>query len=136
MSNTAAILTQTAQPLEVGEVALPSPANDQVLIETRAVAINPYDVARQTFGPAVFPWVKLPAVLGGDAAGVITAVGSDVTKLKVGDRVAAFVLEGFQKHVVAQEMYCIRLPDKISFEEVRRLTSSGGNHRSLPSSNL
>jgi NADPH2:quinone reductase len=53
---------------------------------------------------------------GGEAAGVVTAVGAGVTAIKVGDRVATTLLYGaFAEQVVAPEMAVIKLPDAVDF---------------------
>lgn len=73
---------------------LPEPhmdAPDQVLIEVHAVALNPLDT-RIRRGELSF-WVrqKWPGRLGHDVFATVLACGSDVTHLRVGDRVAGFI---------------------------------------------
>jgi len=68
------------------DVSLPDPiAEDRdVLVEVRAVSVNPVDVKKRAGSkPAVGEW----NVLGWDAAGVVRAVGPDVKMFKPGDRV-------------------------------------------------
>ncbi len=50
-----------------------------------AIAINPLDWLLQ--GDALLPWLDYPAILGSDTAGEVAAVGPNVTRFKVGDRV-------------------------------------------------
>ena len=67
---------------------LPTPlvSSDRVLIRVAATSINPVDLKiRQGALADIAP--DFPAILHGDVAGVIEAVGDKVTKFKVGDEV-------------------------------------------------
>jgi NADPH:quinone reductase-like Zn-dependent oxidoreductase len=71
----------------INEVDVPSIAADQVLVEVKAAAVNPFDW-KVTEGMAK-DWVALefPATIGGDVAGVVSQVGADVTNVTVGQEV-------------------------------------------------
>lgn len=73
--------------LRVGPAATPVPRGAQILVRNEAVAVNPVDWVVQTIGSVVYPWLTRPAVLGEDVAGEVIAVGPDVTRFRVGDRV-------------------------------------------------
>ncbi len=66
------------------ELPTPQPTEHDVLVEVKAIAVNPVDtkVRRNSAPPD-----GQPKVLGWDATGVVVAVGSQVTLLKVGDEV-------------------------------------------------
>ncbi len=66
------------------ELQLRRPGADEVLIRQTAVGVNFVDVYHRS---GLYPGPH-PRPLGGEAAGIIEAVGSDVEHLKVGDRVA------------------------------------------------
>ena len=66
------------------EVQLGAPGPGEALIRQTAIGLNFVDVYNRT---GLYPG-KLPAGLGGEAAGVVEAVGPGVTDLKPGDRVA------------------------------------------------
>ena len=70
--------------LKVVEIDTPTPGPGQVLIRHEAIGINFIDTYHRT---GLYP-VKLPAIPGGEAAGVVEAVGDGVTRFKVGDRAA------------------------------------------------
>jgi NADPH2:quinone reductase len=54
---------------------------------------------------------------GGEAAGIVRAIGSGVSSIAVGDRVAATMLYGaFAEQVVVPEVAVVKLPDAVSFE--------------------
>lgn len=68
------------------DATLPPPGLDEVRMRNRAVGLNFIDTYHRS---GLYP-IALPAGLGMEAAGVIEAVGSNVTDWKVGDRVATF----------------------------------------------
>lgn len=78
---------QTGGPevLQLVEVDAPQPRPGQVLIRHEAIGINFIETYLRS---GLYP-MKLPSGLGGEAAGVVEAVGEGVTRFKVGDRVAA-----------------------------------------------
>jgi NADPH:quinone reductase-like Zn-dependent oxidoreductase len=71
--------------LEWQTVANPTPVADEVLVQTKAVGLNPVDYKVIESGND--NW-QFPHVIGLDVAGVVEQVGSAVTKFKAGDRVA------------------------------------------------
>lgn len=124
-SNRAAYLTATKARLEIRPAPLPSPADDEVVIRTRAIALNPVDHAIQEHGPDVFTFVTLPAVLGFDVAGEVEAVGAAVRRFRVGDRVAGLAdMAGFQEHVALAEHMTTLVPENISWEQAAVLPMS------------
>ena len=54
--------------------------------------------------------------LGTEAAGVVLKVGSAVTRLKPGDRVACMVLKGFRDKTQEWEGCCVKIPDELKDE--------------------
>jgi mitochondrial enoyl-[acyl-carrier protein] reductase / trans-2-enoyl-CoA reductase len=74
---------EVAECVEVPDVGEPGP--DEVVIEVEAFPINPADLLTMTGNYAVRP--QLPATLGAECVGRITAVGADVRRLAPGDRV-------------------------------------------------
>jgi NADPH:quinone reductase-like Zn-dependent oxidoreductase len=75
--------------LSVLDVPLPDPGPGQVRLETRAVGVNPIDVKTYSGMFGTDP-ANLPIRLGHEAAGVVTAVGPDVTDVAIGDEVIAY----------------------------------------------
>ncbi|WP_326807628.1 NADP-dependent oxidoreductase [Streptomyces sp. NBC_01775] len=69
------------------EIDIPQPGPGQVRVRVQAVGVNPVDgKIRSGVMEAIFP-TTLPAVPGGEIAGVVDAVGEDNDHLKVGDEV-------------------------------------------------
>ena len=120
------------------EVAQPVAKPDQLLVKIGATTLNPFDwkVAdgiMEKVMPAVFP-----LILGQDAAGTVTAVGSGVTGFKVGDRVFgqffhAPVGEGtFAEYAVVPQTAPIAvLPPEIEFSTAAALPTAGMTALSL-----
>jgi NADPH2:quinone reductase len=71
--------------LQWEEVPLPDPGPGEALIRHEAVGLNYIDVYFRT---GLYKVPGFPAVIGQEGAGVVTAVGPDVTSVAVGDRVA------------------------------------------------
>lgn len=85
MKITAAVLEGLGQDFVLEELTLADPAPDEVVVEIAGVGLCHTDLAVQ-HGHLPFP---LPGVVGHEGSGTVVAVGSDVTRLAVGDRVAA-----------------------------------------------
>ena len=68
------------------DINLPDPiaTGRDLLVEVRAISVNPVDVKKRT---SIKPETQEWSVLGWDAAGVVRAVGPDVKMFKPGDRV-------------------------------------------------
>ena len=79
-----------AEQLELVDIPVPACGPADVVVRVIAAGVNPVDwKIRSGQMAAAFP-VRTPATLGWDAAGVVTAVGSDVTRFQPGDEVFFF----------------------------------------------
>jgi NADPH2:quinone reductase len=103
--------------MKVEEIDLPTPTGKQILVKVHAAGVNPVDTYLRTGIHAHAP--KLPYTPGKDAAGVIEAVGDEVTKVQVGDRVyTADSLTGtYAEYMLCNEGQTGKLPYDISFEQ-------------------
>jgi NADPH2:quinone reductase len=72
--------------LEPAEVADPAPAATELLVRLHAAGVNPIDTKLRGRG-TYFPDRAGPAILGCDGAGVVEAVGEQVTRFRPGDAV-------------------------------------------------
>ncbi len=75
----------------VSDFPSPSPAANQVLLKVYAAGINPLDWKICEGQLKFLLGARFPLILGNDAAGVITAVGGEVTRFKPGDEVFCLV---------------------------------------------
>jgi len=80
----AAVLTALRK-LEVLEVPTPEAGDDEVLVRVRACLVCGSDIRILNYGN---PRVKPPQIMGHEIAGDVAAVGANVSKFAVGDRVA------------------------------------------------
>ena len=122
-SNTAAWITAAkSKPFEVKEAPLGTPAENEILVQNHAVAINPVDGSLQTM--AWWP-LNYPTILGHDVAGEVVAVGPGFTRFKKGDRVIGHTVgmatkrneeNAFQAYTILQANMASEIPDNISFE--------------------
>jgi NADPH:quinone reductase-like Zn-dependent oxidoreductase len=118
--------------LRIDDVPVPAPAANQVLVEVAATSINLSDWESLTGSPAYarIGGLRRPGirVLGSDIAGRVTAVGSGVTRFRVGDEVYGDNLGlkgGFAEYAVAPETVLARKPKELSFEQASALPQAG-----------
>jgi S-(hydroxymethyl)glutathione dehydrogenase / alcohol dehydrogenase len=83
----AAVLREAPGELVVEEVTVAAPESREVLVTNAAAGLCHSDLH---FIDGIYPW-PLPAVLGHESAGVVTAVGKDVTYVAPGDHVITCV---------------------------------------------
>ena len=96
------------------ELLTPTPAAGEVLIEIKAASLNFPDLLIVQNKYQMKP--PLPFVPGSEYAGVVQAVGSDVTHLKVGQHVACLSgTGGFATHTLAPAALCMPLPAGFPF---------------------
>ena len=101
--------------LRVDEIPAPTPGSGEVLIEVKAAGVNFPDVLL-TYGKYQFK-ADPPFIPGGEAAGIVRAVGAAVTEVQVGDRVATTMMSGaFAEQIVVPEAAVVKLPDVVTFE--------------------
>lgn len=114
--------------LRVGPAPVPVPRADEIVVENRAVAVDPVDRVIQDTGSTIFSWIGYPFVLGSDVAGDVAAVGSAVTRFAAGDRVLAHAVGSdrgraaaaggaFQQRTVVLERMACPLPDTLPCED-------------------
>lgn len=119
----------------------PSPGHGQIVLKIRAVSLNYRDlmVVRGVYNPKI----PLPFVPLSDGAGDVVATGDGVSRVKVGDRVAAIFMQRWidgelteakaksslggggegmlAENVVLHEDGVVRIPDHLSYEEAASL---------------
>jgi NADPH:quinone reductase-like Zn-dependent oxidoreductase len=122
----AAVLTTYGPPsvLEWRDVALPEPSEGQIRIKVRVSGIGPTDLKiRRGDLEAVFPLPE-PAILGFETAGVVDAVGSEVSDVAAGEEVAAWLpsLGGYGEYALAAAW--TRKPPQVSWNDAGALPAS------------
>ena len=112
--------------LTLVEVPDPVPAADEVVVRIEAAGVNPID-AKQRSGARPLPPITEPRHAGFDGAGIVTAVGSDVENVAVGDRVAIRDARGTYATALAVPASNVAaLPDAVSSAEGAALAIPAG----------
>ena len=109
--------------MELRELPVSEPSTGEVRVRHGAIGINFIDTYVRT---GLYP-AKLPVVLGSEGAGVVDAVGSGVTHLAVGDRVAyaARTQGSYAEARVLDATPVVKLPDAVSFETAAAMMTKG-----------
>jgi len=109
--------------LELREVKKPVPEAGQILVKIHAASVNPLDWHRMRAEPFLARLSEgffKPKVLmlGADIAGVVEAIGTDVTEFQVGDEVFGSIASGgFAEYACAGTKHFVPKPANVSFEE-------------------
>ena len=108
--------------LQLDEVAVGEPGPGQVRIRHTAIGVNFVDIYQRS---GLYP-MQLPQVAGNEGAGVVEAVGANVSELKKGDRVAYTGLPGSycESRVVPADRM-VKLPQGISDEQAASMMLKG-----------
>jgi NADPH:quinone reductase len=107
--------------LHVVEVPLPVPGPGEVLVRVHAAPVNYVDLLVVGGSYQFLP--SRPFIPGKGPAGVVTALGPDVSALQIGDRVLAMAeTGGYAEMVAARADQCYRLPQRMSFTEAASLS--------------
>jgi NADPH:quinone reductase-like Zn-dependent oxidoreductase len=117
------------EPLKLSEMAIPRINEFEVLLEIHASSINPLDVRIKNGEFKLTLPYKFPLILGHDVAGIITKVGSKVSRFKVGNeifaRVADFRIGTFSEYIAINENDIALKPKNISMEEAASIPLVG-----------
>jgi NADPH:quinone reductase-like Zn-dependent oxidoreductase len=101
------------------DVPAPAPRPRDILVEVRAAGLNPVDFKFRQGKLRAILRPKLPFVLGNEFAGIVIAVGSDVKRFGVGDRVFARVAKdragAFAEQACADEDDAAHMPRNLDF---------------------
>ena len=96
------------------DVPVPSPKPDEALVQIKAAGVNFVDVY---FREGRYP-TPLPFINGQEAAGVVTEIGSEVTTLQPGDRVAySSRLGSYAEYAAVPADRLVKIPTELDFEQ-------------------
>lgn len=120
--------------LELKDVPKPSPKANEVLVKIHASAANAADWRLLRADPFLVRFMmglRKPKVniLGADFAGIVEAVGANVTDYQIGDVVfgdlSADIFGSFAEYVCAPQQYIAHKPENLTFEEAAAVPLSG-----------
>jgi NADPH2:quinone reductase len=120
--------------MELVEAPMPTPGPKQALVKIAASGVNFIDVY---FRIGLYK-ADLPFTPGNEASGTVEAVGSDVTEVKPGDRVAYAMQRGsYAEYTVVPSAVLVKLPDHVDFHQgaaalLQGMTAHYLTHSSYP----
>lgn len=105
--------------LYITDLPKKSPASGQVLVKVKAAGINPGEATIREGKMAKQYPSTFPSGQGSDFAGIVEAVGENVTNVKTGDEVIGFSNKrnSHAEYVIADAKQLIIRPSKVSWEE-------------------
>jgi len=111
-----AVLIKPGDQMEIGESPMPVPGEDEILVQTKATAVNRADILQRK---GLYPPPKGESpVMGLEMAGTITKVGKNCAGWKEGDRVFGLLAGGgYAQYVKIHHKMAIKIPENLSFEE-------------------
>ncbi|ASI78822.1 NADP-dependent oxidoreductase [Bacillus pacificus] len=116
-------------PMHMTEVPTPEINEYEVLAEIHAASINPIDFKIRDGKVKMLLKYEMPLILGNDFSGVITKVGSKVTRFKVGDEIYARPRKNkigtFAEYIAIHEDDIALKPKNLSFEEAASIPLVG-----------
>lgn len=126
-------LTAAHEPLVLTDVAEPVVGPGEIVIDVKAASLCHSDVGFLD-GTLTAILGFTPITLGHEIAGVVSAIGDDVTSVAVGDRVGVptgfggpgqATDGGFAEKVKVGAEWALHLPDAVSFEQAAPATDAG-----------
>jgi len=111
------------------DVPAPAPRPRDILVEVKAAGLNPVDFKFRQGKLRAILRPKLPLVLGNELAGEVIAVGSDVKRFGVGDRVFARVAKdragAFAEQACVDEDDAAQMPPNLAFTAAAAVPLAG-----------
>ncbi len=99
----------------------PEPGAKELVVRMAGASLNPVDWKQRSGAIRQYMPLELPAILGRDASGTVTAVGAGVTELAVGDRVLGRVMGGYAELVVGPVDAWAPVPAKLDLADAGAL---------------
>jgi NADPH:quinone reductase-like Zn-dependent oxidoreductase len=136
----AAVIHKYGGPEELKFEDFPDPvlAPGEVLVKTFATSVNPFDIKiRSGAAKDYFP-LKLPAVLGLDVSGTVSAVSADVKSFAVGDKVFAQAMKSYASLCAVKANELAKVPTGMGLElaaAIPTVTNTGAQLADLAYSN-
>ena len=108
--------------IQLNDIDQPQPKDHDVLIKVAATTVNPIDMKVRSGAMQKMMPVSLPFTPGSDVGGTIAAVGANVNRLKVGDKIFATTFGStYAGYVVLKEEQVAQIPNNVSLDEAAAL---------------
>lgn len=119
----------SSEVLQEREVEKPSPQSDRVLVKVRSSSVNPVDWKIRQGDLQLLSAFRFPLRLGCDFAGVVEAVGSEVSQFQPGDEVYSFTNPigggAYAEYVTVPASSLALKPHNMTFEEAAAVPVAG-----------
>ncbi|OUR60049.1 NADPH:quinone reductase [Colwellia sp. 39_35_sub15_T18] len=116
-------------PLKLMTFPMPTVGEHDVMVEIYAASVNPVDFKLRDGKVKVLLQYDMPLIMGNDCAGVVTQVGSKVTRFKIGDEIYARAPKArigtFAEYIAITEDAVALKPKNTSFEEAASIPLVG-----------
>ena len=107
---------------QIQDIAIPSLKDGQVLIQTEGFGLNYADIMAMQGDYQDCP--PLPAIIGYDVVGRVTAIQGDSHGIQVGDRVTALTrFGGYAQFVAAESQACAKISEQLEIGKAMALTT-------------
>jgi NADPH:quinone reductase-like Zn-dependent oxidoreductase len=111
--------------LKLTDIEKPIPQKGQVLIEVKAIGLNPRDCNIRNGDLKIISGKAFPKLTGSDLSGIIVDCGAGVTNFKAGDEIFGYIEDvksgGSAEYVVLPVQYLALKPKEISFDTAATL---------------
>ena len=111
--------------VRVGDLAVPTMGDADLLVRVHAASVNPVDIKTRDGKLKTLLKYRFPLVLGNDLSGVVSDVGSRVTRFKKGNAVYARVdknrIGTFAEFAAVRDGAAAPKPSNVTFEEAASL---------------
>ena len=111
------------------DVPAPVPGPRDILVDVRAAGLNPLDFKFRRGKLRAIQRPRLPFVLGNELAGEVIAVGSEVRRFRMGDRVFAGVAKdragAFAEQACVEEVHAAHMPRDLDFTAAAAVPLAG-----------
>ena len=109
--------------LDLEEITLRKPKNDELVIEHVAIGLNYIDTYHRS---GLYP-LELPSGIGMEASGIIKEIGPNVSNFSVGDKIAyaAVPLGAYSTHRLYETKNLVKVPEGIDLNIAASIMTKG-----------
>lgn len=117
--------------LKIADIEKPVPGKNQIQVQVKAASVNPFDWRYMRGKPFLARldgglWKPKNTTLGADLSGVVTEIGTGITRFKVGDFVMAEPEKGaFAEFCLVDEDAAVHKPENLSFSQAAAMPMVG-----------
>lgn len=114
--------TGAAEVMQYEEIPQPQPGAGEALVKLEAIGVNFIDTYQRS-GAYKMP---LPFIPGQEAAGIVQAVGANVSEVKPGDRVAySSIVGAYAEYALVPAARLVAIPDDLSTQQAAAVMLQG-----------